>query len=571
LTTHTAPNPNITAPPPDGAVSSAWATWDELASLVRAFEPSVVLLLPRKPVRMREALELDFGAGALTITDLAIPFARRWLHGARVAVVDDFVNVGSTMNNAIARALEAGASEIAAFAITSGGSSAEIATTVRFACPEILNQAGMREFGRRVPETLQRIAKPYDLDFPLLQCRLRLPLNGFDTLSASLREIHGDEQVYDLSTPEGSTAGVRRLALDLTDDGHHDKVRIYFDERQSLCRVMPISIPDPVGGPRNQAWSSMAAAVWDSLREGPLAEDLDLDAETRLSMFCNALDFGERFVNDHADLLVLDLQQPLDLDDAELVLGPGVRRAATRIMGPRPTPPMRTASNHPGGTSPFLSAAKRNGFIDDLRATTLAFPAVTFASIFERLADWVGAQDVARYRFDWPSSAEEVHDTPYLRLRIGPTIPDLVALVADVCRLPKEAARRHVTRLLDRAIDAGGVVPTTGQYDGRVYRIYRKGEGSLRDRSAQRLLWAWQESGLELSLTRASKLLTIMDFATPIADRALSVGSQQRGTVLAYQPDLLDGGGDAVHYWMATGQLTQPGAPPPSDQLPDEA
>jgi hypothetical protein len=552
-----------------GSVDGVWGAWDALADLVRGYEPSVILLLPRKPVRMREALELDFGAGALIITDLAIPFARRWLRGARVAVVDDFVNVGSTMSNALACALEAGASDIAAFAITSRAGTPKILGDVplRFAEKAPLDDAGMREFGRRVPATLQQLAKPYDLDFPLFQCRLAMPLNGFSDLFASLREKHGDEQVYDLSTPEGSRAGVRRLAVDLTDDGdRHLKVRMYYDERSLVCRVMPIGIPEPIGDSLSTWWSPLARATWDSVSAGPLVQELEADARARLWLFCSAIDDGGRFVESHGDLLVLDRHAPLDLRDAELVLGPGVRKIAQRVavahtaLEPKPSS-VPTAAN----TSPFLVAAERNGFFDDVRQRAPRFPASAFVTIFERLADWVGAQDLDAYRFAWPEAGIDVKTTPYARLRIGPTIPDLVEMVADVCELPVDVARRHVTRLLDRAIDAGGVVPTIAIYGDRVFRIYRKGEGSLRDRSAQRLLWAWRTADLNLSLTRASKLLTIMDFATPVADKALSVGAQQRGTVLAYQPDLLDAGGDAVHYWAATGQLREL----PDEEAPD--
>ena len=77
-----------------GVDASRSGVWLALVDQVRSWRPDVVVLVARKMPRLAQALELDFGAP--TLTDLAVPFADGAFAGARVAVVDDVVNVGST-------------------------------------------------------------------------------------------------------------------------------------------------------------------------------------------------------------------------------------------------------------------------------------------------------------------------------------------------------------------------------------------------------------------------------------------------------------------------------------------
>src|SRR5688500_9421834 len=90
--------------------------WNELFLLVNAYEPDVVVLVARKMPRLAEFIGADF-KHAIVITDLATTCSHAHLHGARVAVIDDVVNVGSTLQQAADAALACGAADVQLFAL----------------------------------------------------------------------------------------------------------------------------------------------------------------------------------------------------------------------------------------------------------------------------------------------------------------------------------------------------------------------------------------------------------------------------------------------------------------------
>src|SRR5262249_49095341 len=156
-------------------------------------------------------------------------------------------------------------------------------------------------------------------------------------------------------------------------------------------------------------------------------------------------------------------------------------------------------------TSPFLSVAEEKGLLAEIaegaRGTD---PLSVFITCFEELNRRVGGNEPSEYNFGWPHSYDEVQAEPYLRLRVGPTIAHLVAIVDSITGAGDLGlTRRRVTRLLDRYIDSGGVVPTVATYGDSVYRIYRQGEASTREDVSRRVRYAWDCYGKPLSLTRA--------------------------------------------------------------------
>src|SRR6185437_16929228 len=76
------------------------APWRALADLVRRDHPDVVILIARKVPRLVELFNLNFGTRCLVVSDIAVPFCHTLIRGRRVAVVDDLVNVGTTLAHA---------------------------------------------------------------------------------------------------------------------------------------------------------------------------------------------------------------------------------------------------------------------------------------------------------------------------------------------------------------------------------------------------------------------------------------------------------------------------------------
>lgn len=105
--------------------------WMGLAQLVQNSQPDVVVLIARKMPRLAELLGLRFGENCKVISDLAVPYSTDELAGARVAIVDDIVNVGTTMARANQASLAAGAIDTRMFALARRNSVEPMVSPIR--------------------------------------------------------------------------------------------------------------------------------------------------------------------------------------------------------------------------------------------------------------------------------------------------------------------------------------------------------------------------------------------------------------------------------------------------------
>lgn len=546
--------------PESGAAGVATAPWARLASAVREFEPAVVVLVARKAPRIQEALRLDFGANPLMISDLAIPFVGEYLRGARVAVVDDVVNVGSTIQRAIRTLERSGVEACRAFALArSADCHALDGLDIYYDSERPLDPEGLRSLAWQTPETLQQLARPYDLDFPIIECSFRPPLHSFAELYAALGNRFSDGRVYDLTTRAGAKRGIRRFAIDDVHlPGLHRKVRFYVDEERELCRLVPIQVASVLSTAQPNPRYLWPRKIWDAVsREGDRSVPANR-ALARLRLYVDSLDYGLGFLAECEDLIFPTSERVTDLDDAELIFGPKVSRSSylPRFAMCDESPASHATTADIDSISPFLECAERAGMTKAVRAENVGHdPQTAFMRIFKRVASLVGASDPGRYRLSWPYSQTEVLADPYLRLCVGPTFFDLVQLIFYAC--PDlgslEAARREVTRLLDRFVDNGGVVPTTAIYEGQVYRIYREGEAGLRDPMTERTLFAWEQYGQPLSLTRLTKILTILNYSDD--DPAGEVRADDRGNTFHFRGSVLDENTEVGRYLLRTNRL----------------
>jgi hypothetical protein len=173
--------------PPRPAAALRRESWHELADRTRRFEPTVVVLIARKMPRLAELFRLSFGDRALVLSDLAIPFAHRFIAQQRVAIVDDVVNVGSTLQRAHDCVKACGAATIRLFAL--GTKNREKSdntlienTPIEYSHFEPLSEKAYDDLVTEVPAAIRQLAKPYDLEFPIIHCRLAAPARSAYTL-----------------------------------------------------------------------------------------------------------------------------------------------------------------------------------------------------------------------------------------------------------------------------------------------------------------------------------------------------------------------------------------------------
>jgi len=176
------------------------AQWQKLARMVRDSHPDIVILVARKMPRIAQCLQLDFGTSCI-ISDIAIPYCHRILRGARVAIVDDVINVGSTMANARARVLSCGAQEPLLFAVArrEGGHPLLAGRELRCVHDSPLGHTEMALFAKSIPVALAMVDKPYDLEFPIIPCAFAVPFTRASDIVAQVRYVFGQNNVIDLS------------------------------------------------------------------------------------------------------------------------------------------------------------------------------------------------------------------------------------------------------------------------------------------------------------------------------------------------------------------------------------
>ena len=78
-----------------------WAleAFPELQRQIQEYRPDVLILTARKMPRLWEALRMELSCDPLIISDLAIPFISSRLKHSRIAIIDDVVNRGSTLQH----------------------------------------------------------------------------------------------------------------------------------------------------------------------------------------------------------------------------------------------------------------------------------------------------------------------------------------------------------------------------------------------------------------------------------------------------------------------------------------
>lgn len=528
--------------------------WRELAARVRAFRPDVVFLIARKVPRIYQLLQLDFGDGSLVVSDLALPYVYRFIRSSRVAIVDDVVNVGSTLRHAYGSVVACDAATVRMFALGKRSDDTIIRDHIEYVTESPLSSRQYRRLVEDVPRALSQLARPFDLEFPLLKCRLALPTLDGDRLAMRLRSTFGAQSVHHLPKDLTRTA-IERITVDLDGpNGVHGnfKLRIYLNEDEGKCNVTPIAIPfNPKKATLSHEFAKSLLRKLEVAVEGlPNGACLWPDEPLwRAWLYSCSLDFGLAALEQFDGLFHGEREIPLSIEDAELLFGPSVKsmiRSAKMPTHGESVPCPSFSQIKKDQRSPFLEKCSLFASSDIIERVTNAAisrdPQAVFAGIFEVLAASVGASDVSKYALDWPYSKEEIQASPYRRLRIGPTFDDLVSLME---RLQQHMPQidmpipNLVSSLLDRTIDSGSVVPTTANYDGVLFRIYRKGENSYRDEAADRVSFAWANYGEPLSLTRLAKVNAILSFAEDISD-SLTPATLKRGNVGSLTASPLD-------------------------------
>ncbi len=329
-----------------------------LAAKIAAVKPpfSHVVLISHKMPRLADALGLQFSDINKNKVRVVSDFALPWIAGElregepNIAIVDDSINVGSTIRNVLKRIescstkdMKKGTGENKSarphvFALYGKKRSDQngypfFYTLIR---DKLLEQDEYNELASKVALRLHLLNKPYELEFPLLTLSYAPGIINAEALFFALQRRFGETRVSSLSHPLPSGTGLYRFAITAPlEEGLHgeQQIRLYADDLSRECRFVPMWIDGVAPGPLSGEQGTIIEAIAKIQRgmEKLLVEDssaqqkkycgeaLPGEAKLRLKMFVDSLAFALRMLPDFSDLLDLPLESEPILSEQDMI------------------------------------------------------------------------------------------------------------------------------------------------------------------------------------------------------------------------------------------------------------
>lgn len=528
--------------------------WQVLVNGVRDYSPDLVVLVARKMPRLVEALNLSLG-DAVCVSDHAIPFVHPNIKGARVAIVDDIWNVGTTMLRARDRVMLAAPREVRLFALAAKNADTAREFGVNLALPRSLPADRHRVLVDAVPRALRCVAKPYDVDFPIVPCTIRAPLSSWHNCWQWLSDKFGDF-VHNTVDDAQLDTGVARASINLPRVGGWTlKARLYFDFKTGSCNFVPMALAPSLSLSNDYPDGSLSRvlfdAVLDTLEKPSLpAEDLDpenKDGIARVNTFCDSVLISDALLELCSGLLQKQSLEPFSISDFGIQFGPAARQRCEGIT--KSDFRQLTYSELETHFSSEMRSVPAPSFLVEEPAIALrsreflsqGLSRLALDALIQDLARAVGADDPETYSLSEPYSPNQIKDAPYLRLRLGFTYEEIVQLVRKYYSAvwhPSRLPELIVSDLLDTFIDHGAIVPTFTLHRSKCTRVYRKGEANPRwDDEFTRLLFtlkkmpdAERAEVLEGGRTRIAKINAILALSG-VYNTGLTTGALERGNV----------------------------------------
>lgn len=523
---------------------------------IQEFHPDVVILTARKMPRVVEALQTHLGDSAIVISDLAIPFSSDSLANARVAILDDVVNVGSTLEHIAELVQQRSPATIRLFSLaarTSNGS--KTSREIFYGHPATLTDKEYSSYVRTVPAVISHVCKPYDLVFPVLQARYQIPLRAATDVFSLLEQKFGDQNVQVIPTPYANSP-IRRVSILLSTENTlpHKKLRLFFNDKTGSCCIVPMVIPPCIEEANMPASLPWVLAIRNQLKNSLKDESaVALEALSAILIFTASLDwfFSDEIAVFFNSFLHFE-KSPFSIPDAEALFGLRIEGVSTEALplicnGDSAIPANEMGVQKLPATinSPFLNEFQTDSLVENavellkrsgLPSLNSGIDCYSYLiALMGALSELVGGEKPSEYKAVWPYSKEEIDRNPYLRLRIGPTFPDIVTICARMYKLmtnldsPPVHLAKTLSVTLDALIDQGAIVPTFANYEEKAFRIYRRGEGPGQD-VCDKVLFALATQERPFSVTRIAKVLATLSHSQKY-HKLLESSARTRGLV----------------------------------------
>lgn len=447
------------------------AEWCELANEVRKFKPDFIVLLARKMTRfwqmLQEADRLSFLPDVQVVSHYALSYMDTIsLKGKRIAIIDDAINVGSTMNYVYSKLNPEGKEIVKCFALwrKEGQSPSLVGETFILKEQQPLTDEEYRAKAALMNRTLLFTGSPLELEFPVY--RLDLGDKSQDDFLGALKSQEADRCNW-VTHVDADIAGYRRISIFRIDScGDTVKLRFYFDKHKDTVLCAPMIMEC-----KNAA---------DGVFLG------------RASLYARA----DKIIAEYAPILLEYGVKSLHLavEDARLLFG-------TPFTDKLITKDKQSQTKAFKIDSRFMQDAldSSSSFLHNMKNIEIAnSQGVVFVKLFQELGKAVGEDNPLECDSEFASSLppevkDKLESDVFHRLSLGLSFPDIVSYLGKYWTkakdLSKEKLQSIVSKLLDEHIDQGFVVPIL-DLAGR--RAFRKGEALPQDRA---LLYALGAQG----------------------------------------------------------------------------
>jgi hypothetical protein len=548
--------------------------WRALRDAVAKWCPDLIVLIARKAPRANEAARLDLERVAPVLSDLALPYVDEGVCGMRIAVVDDTINVGSTVAFVLKQLENLGVGETRAFALCARKMEASERAVdldqITLVAEERVSDRMWRALASATPELIATLNKPYDLDFPILRARLTDVIGSGQDLLAELNTRYPG-CVRDLSSGVNRSSDHHRFTVEVSASTDADrsaedisKVRLYVDETTREVSVAPMLIAAPLPIEPSLGWPQIQQA-WDGFLDALPERSRKDEVHARLALFLDSLRLGAHFLADASDLIEASPFEVVSRQDLNLGLGPLATcitdELVLSLVSDCEADHIKPFSAQAVLDEPMTSPAFEMVW-PALRKEVMAEsgdPYVRAVALFEGLGRLSGSQRITANQLSWPYTQEEFREDPRLRLQVGFSFGDFVRILHEGREPDGDWAQWVATAsiLIDRLIDVGAVVPIIARYpDDKCYRLYRKGEGRPREYAPDSVSRGLVEFGRGLPATRISKVAVIAALSGFMPSGS-HVSTEERGNVLTRSGEMLEDPAEITQYMLRRRMLVR--------------
>ena len=442
--------------------------WKKLSNNIDNFNPDVIIFIARKMLRIHQVLksiDKSFFDAPLIISNFAIDYLdKNYLDGKKIAIVDDSVNVGTTLNSVKQQIdHEFNNTQIKCFAVYQSENNHHEIDAI-LADDSILDIQKYRTRANSLSSSLNCLSRPVEIEFPIFNVDVPKSFDYMD-FAESLTNANPNLQANRLDSFDAFPVGIYKFSVDVFPGrGVNDKWRFYFDDAKHILTFVPMAHYDP--DPKDYYDHNLKTIMLH-----------------RRKSYVNSLVWGKKCWSYIQSITKLP---DITLDESEVTFLFGTTLAKemlsyynkltlkSELLEPLPCREQ---------TLYFYNAYKNldeNLKINNIADCELFFD--YFTNFFINLGKLVGEDGSSDYKFNDPNYIPDlnyVNKNRYARLCVGPTFNELLYLMNCYFTNDKKIdildKRLHtlISRTLDRQIDQGFIVPVFDCY-GR--RIFRKGE-----------------------------------------------------------------------------------------------